>query len=91
MRATDIAANIAAATAFSAPPLVGCQADASEQEQIASAFVSAAIRLGRDLPTEPTERAERPPYTGPALRPYIGRHRRGATVRSGTELQAAQS
>jgi hypothetical protein len=88
MRATDIATNIAAATAFSAPPLVGCQADASEQEQIASAFVSAAIRLGRDLPAE---RAERPPYTGPALRPYIGRHRRGATVRSGAELQAAQS
>lgn len=92
MRATGIAAT----TAFCAPALAACQADGSEQDRVASAFVSAAIRLGRELPAEsaehadPTERAERAPYPGPSRAPYIGRHRRGITVRLGAERQAAQ-
>jgi hypothetical protein len=81
MRATDIAA--APAVSVTAP--VDCQADVSEQEQVASAFVAAAIRLGRELPTE------RAPHIGPALAPYIGRHRRSFTVRLGAEVQAVRS
>lgn len=87
MHATGIAASTAfSAAAFPAPVLVACRADGSEQEQIASAFVSAAIRLGRDLPADSADSAERA-----ARPPYIGRHRRTITARPGSDLQAVRS
>jgi len=92
MNATGIAASTTfSATAFPAPVLVACRADGSEQELIASAFVSAAIRLGRELPTDSAESAGRPPHISAARPPYIGRHRRTITARSGSDLQAVRS
>ena len=93
MRATGIAATAfpaAAPVSVRAPAsaLAACRPDGSEHEQVASAFVSAAIRLGHDLPTES---AERQPSIDLDRPPYIGRHRRTRIVRLGADLQVAQS
>ena len=74
------AATPAAAALTPVPAAFACRADGSDQERVASAFVSAAIRLGPALPTEHAARS-----------PYIGRHRRTVTVRPDADCQAGRS
>jgi hypothetical protein len=59
-----------------------CRTDASDQDRVASAFITAALRLAPVAPVAPTEL--------PISRHYQGRHRRRVADRLDFSCQAAR-